>query len=365
MAAIFESILQGGYTVSFGGLTDSQQHCREFTQTHLSTLLHTRQREKFVREVRVCLCGYGPADEDEPMESNHFSQFQFYLPFTNDVIYFHDKFDFLVLGVANGICKVEEGFEDRYLQALLECMTFRATTVPSFPEHVLDLHTTATPRIVGEVKRSYEESMLLLDSYVKQRHPFADHLRAELAQLEAEQYQVEKKRGEHRSVMGWSREGSPEGDDDEEDEKHRAPSYRAAAMSGGEVGDGETEPQGGEEGGAHRVVEESVAHSHQSPSSRKPKKSSAAQHTTTAAGGRGVDDDASISRIKSELALAQAEAEQAAAVAEQKQDNNKTMPLLSMLLRVQEEQIRHEQLQKQDDAEGVVEAPPTVQSSEL
>jgi hypothetical protein len=210
MSSVFDAIVAGGYFVGFGGLTPEQEACKQFTKDNLDVILHVRQREKFVKEIRVCCCGYNASDEDEPMEDNNFSQFQFYTPFTHTLVSFEDKFDFLIKCVANGVCKVETGFEERYTQTILEVLTFRDTTVPASPHHVLDLVTLATPRTVGEISRTHEETMLLVDRFVKKRDTTAEALRHELLMLEEEQFQIEKQRGEHRSLMGWSEPNSPE-----------------------------------------------------------------------------------------------------------------------------------------------------------
>lgn len=298
MSEIFDRIVSGGYFVGFGGLTPEQEHCKEFTRQNLDALLHVRQREKFVKEIRVCCCGYGPADEEEPMEDNNFSQFQFYLPFTNDIIFFEDKFDFLVKCVANGVCKVEVGFEERYLQAVLDTLTFRDTTVPEVAQ-VLDLRSLATPRIVAEIPRTYEENVLLVESYVQKRNTYADKIRAELEMLEREQFNDEKRRGLHPSVMGWSNPSTP---------RQEGPGSSAAADK--------------------------------------------------------LDDDATIAKLKTQISLAREEAalsdaqkkdieDQALVEAYVKNggkldDASSATPVMNLLLRLQEEQVRIEHLNKTD-----------------
>jgi hypothetical protein len=311
MAQVFDDIVNGGYFVGFGGLTPEQEACKQFTAEHLPALLHIRQREKYVKEIRVCCCGYGVSDEDEPLEDNNFSQFQFYLPYTNDLIFFHDKFDFLIKCVAHGVCKIESGFEERYSEAILQVLTFRDTTVPESPLYVLDLRQELTPRTIGEVTRTYEENQVLIESYVQKRNTYADTLRRELEQLEAEQFEVEKLRGEHKSVMGWSNPSTPRAD------------------------------------------------------------GSAAVPVAAA-------DDASITRIKSAIELAreeakqsddretearqQREAEDQQLIASYVQNGGDSapapppsgMPMLNMLLHIQQEQIRQEQLSRIQEEEELI-----------
>lgn len=208
MAAVFQAIVDSGRYQPFGGFNQEQVDCRTFTEEHLSLLLEQRQREKFLHEVVVCVGGLAEEDEDEPLEDHCFSQYQFYKPYTEDLISFEDKFDFLILCVSKSVCKVQHGFEERYRCALLQALTFREVTLPPAPVQVLDLIHQNTPRTVGEVRRSEEERSKAVERYVRKEHTFGDELRAELTQLESEQYEVEKGRGEHKSLMGWDEDRS-------------------------------------------------------------------------------------------------------------------------------------------------------------
>jgi hypothetical protein len=204
MAEVFEQIMQGGYFVPFGNCSASQLECKEFTAAHLQELLSARQREKFMKEIRVCVCGYGPADEDEEMEEGNFSQYQFFRPYHEDLVFFVDKFDFIICCVAHGVCRVQAGFEHRMMCALLSVLTHKHCTVPSAPDHVLDLRQPVTPRTVAEQHRSEEQQAEEFTSYVTRRRSFSNAIKEELKQLEAEQFEVEKARGEHPTLMGWT-----------------------------------------------------------------------------------------------------------------------------------------------------------------
>jgi hypothetical protein len=210
---LFDSIIESGYYAPFGRLTAAQAECKQFTVKHMDELLRTRQREKFLRDVTVCACGFGEADEEEPMDEANFSQHQFFLPFTYDLVFFVDKFDFVVKCVAHGVCKVADGFEDRYMRALLTAMTFRHLFIPAKPEQVLDLRQLTTPRTIGEADWPADRREASVQAYVARRHSFGDGLRAELAGLEEEQFSAERARGEHRSQMGWDEEAPPADDD--------------------------------------------------------------------------------------------------------------------------------------------------------
>jgi hypothetical protein len=211
MSSIFDRVAHGYFT-PFGGLTTEAAQCRTFTLEKLPALLHVRQREKFVKEVQVCCCGYGSADEDEPMLDSHFSQFQFFRPWIEEIIFFHDKFDYLVKCVAHGVCKIEEGFAERYVTALLDVLTFRDTTIPHAPEHVLDLRQPTTPRICAEVKRSFEERMRDVARFINKHgddYTGAQALRLELEALERDQTEAETKRSLPLPTLQREKEDRP------------------------------------------------------------------------------------------------------------------------------------------------------------
>ena len=132
MTHIFNKIMDGGYFMAFGTLSPIQQRCKEFTEATLQEVLAIRQRERYLNNIKACITGYPPADEEEPFVPENFSQYQFFLPF-EEIIDYTDRFDFLMCCLAAGVCKVHKGFEERYQQSLLKVLTFRATTNPTTP----------------------------------------------------------------------------------------------------------------------------------------------------------------------------------------------------------------------------------------
>lgn len=118
--------------MAFGTLSPIQRRCKEFTESTLEEVLAIRQRERYLNNIKACITGYPPADEEEPFVPENFSQYQFFLPF-EDIIDYTDRFDFLMCCLAAGVCKVHKGFEERYQQSLLKVLTFRATTSPATP----------------------------------------------------------------------------------------------------------------------------------------------------------------------------------------------------------------------------------------
>jgi len=201
MTAVFDRTAEGYYT-QFGGLSPQQEECKRFAVEHLDQILHIRQRERFLHDLKVCLCGYCEADEEEPLEASAFSQFQFYKPYIELLVPFRDKFDYLMKCVAHGVCRVFEGFEERFMLTMLRVLTFRDVAPPEHPEYVLDLRQTATPRIFSEIPRSLAESQRAISDYINKRNDYVDSVRAELKALEVEQRQFEEK--SRPSQMGWT-----------------------------------------------------------------------------------------------------------------------------------------------------------------
>lgn len=201
MAAVFNRIIEEGYWVAFGSLSAAQQQCKADTADAIDDLFAVRQRERFVHEVKTCVAGYPPADENEPLVPESFSQFQFYIPLERELVSFVDRFDYLICCIANGICKIQPGFEERYARALLNIMTFRTALVPAAPLRVLDESLVADLRRADVVdaglsKSSPAEQEGKINTYLAKADPFSRAVRDELAQLEAEEAAAEHRRRE-------------------------------------------------------------------------------------------------------------------------------------------------------------------------
>ena len=110
MSEVFDVILERGFTRVQPRATPLQAQCRAFTQERLRELLCTRHRERYCREAVVCVGGYVGSDQDEALTLTAFSQMQFFELY-DALVFFVDKFDFLVRAVAHGVCNVAEGFE--------------------------------------------------------------------------------------------------------------------------------------------------------------------------------------------------------------------------------------------------------------
>jgi hypothetical protein len=255
MAELFDRLVADGYGRPFA-LSAAQRDCRDLTRSVLNDVLFSRQREKHVRDVKVCVGGFAEYDADEPLDESCFSQLQFFTPYTHDLVFFVDRYDFLVKCVAHGVCKVAEGFERRYaatLAAVLDNGTAptTVTTLEEIAQRVATggarVTTTSTSPIAGasvasgacaecdgvvvvtattadsvsaepvelavddagRVAAFYGQAMALtvekgVAPPVPAPHDFGiDALRKKLADLEFEQRKLDCARGEMPSLMGW------------------------------------------------------------------------------------------------------------------------------------------------------------------
>lgn len=124
MAEVFDALIHKGYGRTLPTkqrLTPAQLACRNFVEQNHQIILFSKLRERYLRDITICCGGFQGSDQDEPLTISHFSQQQFFTAF-DELIYFVDKFDFLIQCLANGICNVAEGFESRFREVTLRVM---------------------------------------------------------------------------------------------------------------------------------------------------------------------------------------------------------------------------------------------------
>lgn len=91
---------------SFSRLTDEQRECVQLTAAKADAIFTMKARDLHLKTLVVCITGYDDHDEEEPITEGHFSQHRFYTTFVNDLIYFPDRFDFLIHCIINQVCVV-------------------------------------------------------------------------------------------------------------------------------------------------------------------------------------------------------------------------------------------------------------------
>lgn len=122
MAEVFDKLILQGYgrtSSSSQRFTHSQLSCRSFVQDNLRSILFSKNRERHLREIVICVGGFVGSDQDETLQLSHFTQQQFFEPY-DSLVFYVDKFDFLLSCISKGVCTVAEGFEARFKQVILE-----------------------------------------------------------------------------------------------------------------------------------------------------------------------------------------------------------------------------------------------------
>jgi hypothetical protein len=91
---------------SFTRMTPEQLDSVRSLEQVLDRVLRTKNRDLHLRTLSLCLAGFADEDADEPLTESCFSQYQFYSAYAHELVYFPDKFDFLLNCVLHGVCLV-------------------------------------------------------------------------------------------------------------------------------------------------------------------------------------------------------------------------------------------------------------------
>lgn len=141
MSELFEKTVEAGFSRVLATKSEGQLACRKMIQQNLGQLLFVRLRERFLKEVVICIGAFVGSDEDECLTLTSFSQQQMFTAY-DSLVYQCDKIDFLFRALAHGICVVAIGFEERLMVTVLEAVTNQSAP----PERVL-----AKPQILDKV----------------------------------------------------------------------------------------------------------------------------------------------------------------------------------------------------------------------
>jgi len=107
---------------AFGALTLPQQECAARTKECYSEIMENKSREKFLKELYLCVTGYGVEDQDEPITTSCFSQYSFYDMYIR-LQYHRDLFDFLLTCVMHKVCVVAPIYTSRYRDMIKQLCT--------------------------------------------------------------------------------------------------------------------------------------------------------------------------------------------------------------------------------------------------
>eukprot|EP00760_Papus_ankaliazontas_P015685 PhM_4_TR16665/c0_g1_i1/m.24221 len=91
----------------FSKCTLDQIKCAHFVRRYSYDIQSHKSRDLHLKAIVMSVEGHEEEDADEPMTDSSFSQYRFYHTFTVELVYFPDKFDFLMMCVQVGVCLVK------------------------------------------------------------------------------------------------------------------------------------------------------------------------------------------------------------------------------------------------------------------
>mmetsp|Transcript_17454 Transcript_17454/g.19878 ORF Transcript_17454/g.19878 Transcript_17454/m.19878 type:complete len:218 (+) Transcript_17454:43-696(+) len=92
----------------FGRLTAEQQQCVEALKECKDKMLSTKGRERYLSDLIRCITGSSDEEEDEALNEATFSQYRFYLLYIRELLYYPEKFDFLLRCVEENVVVVQQ-----------------------------------------------------------------------------------------------------------------------------------------------------------------------------------------------------------------------------------------------------------------
>eukprot|EP00993_Chasmostoma_nieuportense_P005053 NODE_5692_length_624_cov_18.505030_g5528_i0.p2 GENE.NODE_5692_length_624_cov_18.505030_g5528_i0~~NODE_5692_length_624_cov_18.505030_g5528_i0.p2 ORF type:complete len:200 (-),score=54.52 NODE_5692_length_624_cov_18.505030_g5528_i0:23-592(-) len=120
-------------------MSPAQHHCSTLADSNLKFLPEQKNREKYLKEVIVCITGvpigYHPDDGEEPMNGGVFSHLPYYHNYLG-LIYHTEQFDYLLHCIARKVCIVCEEYCGTFV-ALIDKLK-RPVEVSVIPEWVVN-----------------------------------------------------------------------------------------------------------------------------------------------------------------------------------------------------------------------------------
>jgi hypothetical protein len=106
-------------------LLPEQLACIERLQDCFDRVLECKRRDTHLRTLQQCIATFtDDADKDEPLTAGSFSVYQCYEHYTQELVYFPEKFDFLIMCVLHRICIVNK---PRLFNQMLDDLLLPAT----------------------------------------------------------------------------------------------------------------------------------------------------------------------------------------------------------------------------------------------
>eukprot|EP00668_Euglena_longa_P033625 GGOE01043224.1.p1 GENE.GGOE01043224.1~~GGOE01043224.1.p1 ORF type:complete len:683 (+),score=137.42 GGOE01043224.1:77-2125(+) len=197
MADVFRTLCAGPVR-SFGisNLSAAQKQARHLLTEHLNELLSVKNRSVYLHQLILIVCGYGKEDEDAEMTSSTFSEYIFFKVFTEDLVQFEDKFDFLLLCLSQWVCSIRHEFVNSFLHLVSDMLEPFRDENPL--QHVLEVVEATQPQHLEDAEAPVRDKCV---------YNFVNRVnwplyRQELARLEAEQ-EVCERRKRHEGETGF------------------------------------------------------------------------------------------------------------------------------------------------------------------
>lgn len=90
-------------------LSKDQLQCIDRLEDCVDRVLACKRRDMHFTTLQRCIASFtDDADKDEPLTANSFSVYDCYRTFTQELIYFPDKFDFLIFCVLHRVCIIHK-----------------------------------------------------------------------------------------------------------------------------------------------------------------------------------------------------------------------------------------------------------------
>mmetsp|Transcript_13045 Transcript_13045/g.23473 ORF Transcript_13045/g.23473 Transcript_13045/m.23473 type:complete len:671 (-) Transcript_13045:461-2473(-) len=200
MVEAFQSLVGTGLPFNQSRLNDEQKKARELLALRLESIFQVNCRGRFLRDLQLCVTGYDEADRDEDVNVTTFSALAYFKMFTEELVSYADKVDFLLLCVHAWYCQIRPHCVGPFVRVLDDLLAPLDET-NSITGPVLDMSVARTPRLPGHADP--EEKKQWLSNFVnKENWPLYSQ---ELSRLQAEQEVCERERRLAGTVpvFGW------------------------------------------------------------------------------------------------------------------------------------------------------------------
>merc|ERR1711916_142780 len=171
---------------TFSRLSDEERECVGLVSKHADQIFACKFRDLHLKTLVVCVTGYSDHDEDEPVTESCFSQHRFYATYVHDLVFFPDRFDFLIHCIMNQVCVVRR---PNKLRELLSTLLHREAT-RSVPDEVLNYD-----KLLEEDDEKRVESFTMRKDWVC-RVPSLESVTADAVRRHTQQLALQASRGE-------------------------------------------------------------------------------------------------------------------------------------------------------------------------